>query len=211
MADFDVTGTANWTSNCGADFGFLDNFLREKAHLGYVRRLTQDEMSQQVLDAYEHIQNASQTEADDMLSEMQQDTSRLNEQTFSEENVDPDDGVPAYMESKMQSVPTELSSADMAVVEERRQFYLTELYDALRTDGLYAYLSDDTMDVLNSDDFAFHVYDANMTRQEMQDALAQAKQEQPKETDLSHHRDYSKGFEMDEKGNEVDDGYGFGE
>ena len=30
-----TTGTANWTSHCGGNFGFIDTFIREKANIGY--------------------------------------------------------------------------------------------------------------------------------------------------------------------------------
>lgn len=211
MADFEVTGTKNWTSNCGADFSFLDDFLREKANLKFVRQSTQEIMSNQVLDAYQHIQEASQTEADDFLSESRAEAERLNEEIYARENINPDDGVPAYVEEQLHEVPETLSETDAAEVEKRRQFYLSELYDAMRTEGLDSYLLDGTMAVVNSDSFSFHAYDAEMTRQEIAEAEAEMADTPKLDTDVAHHRDYAKGFEMDDAGNEVDDGYGIGD
>lgn len=211
MSTIKTTGTANWTSHCGGNFGFVDTFLREKAYLGYLRRGTEREINEQVVAAYEHIQGVSEQEANDLLTANQDSVKSYNQSVLDREHINTADGIPYYVESQLQTEPSALSPTDQYLVEEQRQFYLSELYDAVRKDGLDSYLSADTMEILNSDNFSYQTYNEAMMQQEAYDAM-QAEQRRPvPKTDLSYHRDYSHGFEEDEKGDLVDDGFGFEE
>lgn len=202
-----TTGTANWTSHCGGNFGFIDTFVREKANLGYLRRGTECRLNDEVLDAYHYIQDFSANESAELLQSRQDEIESANQAVLDRENINPKDGIPAYVSNQLLPGISELDMTDRMIIEEQRRNYLSEFYDAVRKDGFDSYLSDEVKDELNSDDFSFDTYDKAMMEQEayeLQQAENAKKESMPKPN-----RDYSKGFEEDECGNLIDDGYGF--
>lgn len=205
----EVTGTKNWTSHCGADFSFLDTYLREKEALPSVRRSTRAEMNKGVLQAYEHIQNVHASHVDELLREVNQDIDAHNTRVLEKHNINPNDGIPAYVDRELRQPVTELEPTGKQLMEDERQYHLSELYDAVRKDGLDSYLSDDVMQVLNSDSFSYQKYDEEQSMAEYyEQERAEARLAQSKPVP---NRDYSKGFALDDAGQMIDDGYGFEE
>lgn len=202
-----TTGTANWTSHCGGNFDFIDTFIREKANLGYLRRGTEQRLNGEVLAAYHYIQDFSAKESAELLQSRQNAIESANQAVLDRENINPDDDIPAYVSNQLLSSISELDMTDRMVIEEQRINYLAEFYDAVRKDGFDSYLSDEVKDELSSDDFPFDIYDKVMTEQEAYE-IKQA-EDAKKKSMPKPNRDYSKGFEEDEHGNLVDDGYGF--
>lgn len=202
-----TTGTANWTSHCGGNFGFIDTFIREKANLGYLRRGTEQRLNDEVLDAYYHIQDVSAKESADLLQSRRDEIESANQAVLDRENINSKDGIPAYVSNQLLPSISELSMTDSVMMEEQRRQYLSEFYDAVRKDGFDSYLSDDVKEVLNSDSFSFDTYNQAMMEQETYEM--QKADDAKKKSMLKPSRDYSKGFEADEHGNLIDDGYGF--
>lgn len=202
-----TTGTANWTSHCGGNFGFIDTFIREKANLGYLRRGTEQRLNADVLDAYHYIQSVSANESAELLQSRQDEIAFANHAVLDRENINPKDGIPAYVSNQLLPSISELDMTDIVRIEEQRRQYLSEFYDAVRKDGFDSYLSDDVKEVLNSDSFSFDTYDKAMTEQEAYEM--QKADDAKKKSMVKPNRDYSKGFEEDEHGNLIDDGYGF--
>lgn len=202
-----TTGTANWTSHCGGNFGFIDTFIREKANLGYLRRVTEQRLNSEVLDAYHYIQDVSANESAELLQSQQDAIKSANQAVLDRENINPDDGIPAYVSNQLIPDISELDMADCMMIEDQRRSYLSEFYDAVRKDGFYSYLSDDVKAELNADSFSFDTYDKAMMEQEAYEM--QKADDAKKKSMVKPNRDYSKGFEEDEHGNLIDDGYGF--
>ena len=202
-----TTGTANWTSHCGGNFGFIDTFIREKANLGYLRRGTEQRLNAEVLDAYYYIQDVSANESAELLQSQQDAIKSANQAVLDRENINPDDGIPAYVLNQLIPDISELDMADCMMIEDQRRSYLSEFYDAVRKDGFYSYLSDDVKAELNADSFSFDTYDKAMMEQEAYEM--QKADDAKKKSMVKPNRDYSKGFEEDEHGNLIDDGYGF--
>lgn len=202
-----TTGTANWTSHCGGNFGFIDTFIREKANLGYLRRRTEQRLNAEVLDAYHYIQDVSANESAELLHSQQDAIKSANQAVLDRENINPDDGIPAYVSNQLIPDISELDMADCMMIEDQRRSYLSEFYDAVRKDGFDSYLSEDVKAELNSDSFSFDTYDKAMMEQEAYEM--QKADDAKKKSMLKPNRDYSKGFEEDEHGNLIDDGYGF--
>lgn len=202
-----TTGTANWTSHCGGNFGFIDTFIREKANLGYLRRGTEQRLNSEVLDAYRYIQDVSANESAELLQSQQDAIKSANQAVLDRENINPDDGIPAYVSNQLIPDISELDMADCMMIEDQRRSYLSEFYDAVRKDGFYSYLSDDVKAELNADSFSFDTYDKAMMEQEAYEM--QKADDAKKKSMVKPNRDYSKGFEEDEHGNLIDDGYGF--
>lgn len=202
-----TTGTANWTSHCGGNFGFIDTFIREKANLGYLRRGTEQRLNSEVLDAYHYIQDVSANESAELLQSQQDAIKSANQAVLDRENINPDDGIPAYVSNQLVPDISELDMADCMMIEDQRRSYLSEFYDAVRKDGFYSYLSDDVKAELNADSFSFDTYDKAMMEQEAYEM--KKADDAKKKSMLKSNRDYSKGFEEDEHGNLIDDGYGF--
>lgn len=205
----DVKGTGNWTSHCGADFGFVETYLREKQALPFIRRSTRAMLNQEVMKSYEYIQNIHEMNSAAMLENEQNGVIQHNNFVYELYNVNPKDGIPNYVEKELQSPVTELSDTNKQILEEQRCIYLSELYDAVRKDGLFSYLSEDVMDVLNSDKFSFQSY----SESKMLEEVHEIEKEEVRKSKLmpTSNRDYSTGFEMDDSGNLQDDGYGFEE
>ena len=202
-----TTGTANWTSHCGGNFGFIDTFIREKANLGYLRRGTEQRLNSEVLDAYHYIQDVSANESAELLQSQQDAIKSANQAVLDRENINPNDGIPAYVSNQLVPDISELDMADCMMIEDQRRSYLSEFYDAVRKDGFYSYLSDDVKAELNADSFSFDTYDKAMMEQEAYEM--QKADDAKKKSMVKSNRDYSKGFEEDEHGNLIDDGYGF--
>lgn len=202
-----TTGTANWTSHCGGNFGFIDAFIREKANLGYLRRGTERRLNSEVLDAYHYIQDVSANESAELLQSRQDAIAFANQAVLDRENINPNDGIPAYVSNQLLPGISELDMADCMMIEDQRRSYLSEFYDAVRKDGFDSYLSDDVKEVLNSDSFSFDTYNQAMMEQEAYEM--QKADDAKKKSMVKPNRDYSKGFEADEHGNLIDDGYGF--
>ena len=202
-----TTGTANWTSHCGGNFGFIDTFIREKANLGYLRRGTEQRLYSDVLDAYHYIQDVSANESAELLQSQQDAIKSANQAVLDRENINPNDGIPAYVSNQLVPDISELDMADCMMIEDQRRSYLSEFYDAVRKDGFYSYLSDDVKAELNADSFSFDTYDKAMMEQEAYEM--QKADDAKKKSMVKSNRDYSKGFEEDEHGNLIDDGYGF--
>lgn len=202
-----TTGTANWTSHCGGNFGFIDTFIREKANLGYLRRGTEQRLNAEVLDSYHYIQDVSANESAELLQSQQDAIKSANQAVLDRENINPNDGIPAYVSNQLIPDISELDMADCMMIEDQRRSYLSEFYDAVRKDGFYSYLSDDVKAELNADSFSFDTYDKAMMEQEAYEM--QKADDAKKKSMLKPNRDYSKGFEEDEHGNLIDDGYGF--
>lgn len=202
-----ITGTANWTSHCGGNFGFIDTFIREKANLGYLRRGTEQRLNSEVLDAYHYIQDFSANESAELLQSQQDAIKSANQAVLDRENINPNDGIPAYVSNQLVPDISELDMADCMMIEDQRRSYLSEFYDAVRKDGFYSYLSDDVKAELNADSFSFDTYDKAMMKQEAYEM--QKADDAKKKSMVKPNRDYSKGFEEDEHGNLIDDGYGF--
>lgn len=202
-----TTGTANWTSHCGGNFGFIDTFIREKANLGYLRRGTEHRLNAEVLDAYHYIQDFSANESAELLQSQQDAIKSANQAVLDRENINPNDGIPAYVSNQLVPDISELDMADCMMIEDQRRSYLSEFYDAVRKDGFYSYLSDDVKAELNADSFSFDTYDKAMMEQEAYEM--QKADDAKKKSMVKPNRDYSKGFEEDEHGNLIDDGYGF--
>ena len=205
----DVKGTSNWTSHCGADFGFVDAYLREKQVLPSIRRSTRAMLNQEVLKSYDYIQEVYANNSAVMLKNEQDGVTRHNNFVFELYNINPKDGVPAYIEKELQQPVTDLSDTNKKLLEEQRCFYLSELYDAVRQDGLDSYLSEDVIGVLNSDKFSFQAY----SEAKMLEEAHEIEKEDARKSKLisTPNRDYSTGFEMDDSGNLQDDGYSFDE
>lgn len=204
----EVKSTINWRSSCGADFSFVEKYLREKDALESVRRITRAEMSKGVLDAYNYIQDVDSLSKEYMLENQNRDVVEHNNRVYESYNINLNDGVPAYVDKELKQPVTELGIIDSQLLEQQRQNYLSELYDAIRIEGLSSYLSDDVMNVLDSDNFSFKAYDeAKM----LEEAYEADKQSVKSKSMLAPDRDYSKGFDVDELGNVHDDGYGFDE
>lgn len=202
-----TTGTANWTSHCGGNFGFIDAFIREKANLGYLRRGTEQRLNSEVLDAYHYIQDVSANESAELLQSQQDAIESANQAVLDRENINSSDGIPAYVSNQLLPSISELDMTDSVRIEEQRRQYLSEFYDAVRKDGFDSYLSDDVKEVLNSDSFSFDTYNQAMMEQEAYEM--QKADDAKKKSMVKPNRDYSKGFEADEHGNLIDDGYGF--
>lgn len=202
-----TTGTANWTSHCGGNFSFIDTFIREKANLGYLRRGTEQRLNSEVLDAYHYIQDVSANESAELLQSQQDAIKSANQAVLDRENINPNDGIPAYVSNQLIPDISELDMADCMMIEDQRRSYLSEFYDAVRKDGFDSYLSEDVKAELNSDSFSFDIYDKAMMEQEAYEM--QKADDAKKKSMLKPNRDYSKGFEEDEHGNLIDDGYGF--
>lgn len=202
-----TTGTANWTSHCGGNFGFIDTFIREKANLGYLRRETEKRLNAEVLDAYHYIQDVSANESAELLQSQQDAIKSANQAVLDRENINPNDGIPAYVSNQLIPDISELDMADCMMIEDQRRSYLSEFYDAVRKDGFDSYLSDDVKAELNADSFSFDTYDKAMMEQEAYEM--QKADDAKKKSMVKPNRDYSKGFEEDEHGNLIDDGYGF--
>lgn len=205
----DVKGTGNWTSHCGADFGFVETYLREKQALPSIRRSTRAMLNQEVLKSYNYIQNVCEDNSAAMLKNEQDGVTQHNNFVFELYDINPKDGIPAYVDKELQQPVTELSDTNKRFLEEQRCFYLSELYDAVRKDGLDSYLSEDVMNVLNSDKFSFQTY----SESKMLEEVHAIEKEEVRKLKLvsTPNRDYSTGFEMDDSGNLQDDGYGFEE
>lgn len=203
------TVSSNWTSHSGADLKCIDECLREKAILKYIRRGTVDLLNQGVLDAYNLIQDVSENNKVAMLEGENAVITLHNNLIYELNNINPKDGVPAYVENELLDPVSELSDMGKYVVEEQRQCHLSELYDAVMKDGLDSYLSDDVKDVLNADSYSFQTYsEAKMLEQAHEIEKNDA---QKAKNAVKPNRDYSQGFEIDEAGNQLDDGYGFDE
>ena len=205
--DLCTTGTANWTSHCGGNFSFIDTFIREKANLGYLRRGTEQRLNSEVLDAYHYIQDVSAKESAELLQSRCDEIESANQSVLDRENINPNDGIPAYVSNQLLPDISELDMTDRMMIEEQRRNYLSEFYDAVRKDGFDSYLSDEVKDELNSDSFSFDTYDKAMMEQEAYEM--QQAENIKKKSMIKPNRDYSKGFEEDEHGNLIDDGYGF--
>lgn len=202
-----TTGTANWTSHCGGNFSFIDTFVREKANLGYLRRGTEKRLNAEVLDAYHYIQDVSANESAELLQSQQDAIKSANQAVLDRENINPNDGIPAYVSNQLIPDISELDMADCMMIEDQRRSYLSEFYDAVRKDGFDSYLSDDVKAELNADSFSFDTYDKAMMEQEAYEM--RKADDAKKKLMVKPNRDYSKGFEEDEHGNLIDDGYGF--
>lgn len=180
MIVHEKTGTSNWQSSCGADFSFVDKFVRNKAISPRIFQSVREEADKKVVEAYEYIQDVSDNEAADWLDEMRADVQRQNDLILAQENVNPEDGfgIPAYVESKLYPEPVELSSGEKQMIEENRQLYLSELYNAVMKDGLDSYLSEDTLDVLNSDKtFPYQAYAESVMLEEAHEMEQQVQRE----------------------------------
>lgn len=202
-----TTGTANWTSHCGGNFSFIDTFIREKANLGYLRRGTEKRLNAEVLDAYHYIQDVSANESAELLQSQQDAIKSANQTVLDRENINPNDGIPAYVSNQLIPDISELDMVDCMMIEDQRRSYLSEFYDAVRKDGFDSYLSDDVKAELNADSFSFDTYDKAMMEQEVYEM--RKADDAKKKSMVKPNRDYSKGFEEDEHGNLIDDGYGF--
>lgn len=187
---------------------FLDKYLREKEVLGSIRRCTRDELNKGVLQAYEFIQDVYDSDCEERLNDINRDVETHNQLVYGANNICEGDILPSYFAKDLQDTVTDLSDVNKYDLEERRQFHLSELYDAVRKDGLDSYLSDDVMDVLNSDSFSFRSYDDYKLLGEMHE---QDKKKSVKDDLQSKPRDYSLGFELDENGNVMVDDFGFEE
>ena len=180
MIVHEKTGTSNWQSSCGADFSFVDKFVRNKAISTRVFQSVREEADKKIVEAYEYIQDVSDNEAADWLDEMRADVQRQNDLILAQENVNHEDGfgIPAYVESKLYPEPVELSSGEKQMIEENRQLYLSELYNAVMKDGLDSYLSEDTLSVLNSDkSFPYQAYAESVMLEEAHEMEQQAQRE----------------------------------
>ena len=180
MIVHEKTGTSNWQSSCGADFSFVDKFVRNKAISTRVFQSVREEADKKVVEAYEYIQDVSDNEAANWLDEIRAEVQRQNDLILEQENVNPEDGfgIPAYVESELCPEPVELSSGEKQMIEENRQLYLSELYNAVMKDGLDSYLSEDTLSVLNSDKtFPYQAYAKSVMLEEAHEMEQQAQRE----------------------------------